>query len=955
MIKKIYFLFTLTVFSLFIALPEIGAQPLEKQLFRDGENRFSSGEYEIALNRYDEFLDHYPLSNLVPDVQFRRAICLYRLGRYEESFSLLGRIEVRYRTTGFLPFLSFWKGMTAFQQGRYSPAAGYFTEYLGGADSSLSVAARYYQGMAYYRDGDFSSAQEALEMLSSEELSARPYATALLSSFYLREERYETLLSLTEGYAAIERVGTTGAEGRILLYRAEALRAIGEMNRAMKIYENLKNGEPEVAAAAFIRLFEYYEEDWDARRALIDEGEVVLSGAQVTLLDFWLRIAIASYRQGKEDLAEVYLNRIRRIAEPQQINGLVPLYLAEIGRKQGDLERAIAVLEEYTSPDTDREEYILFNLTSLYIATEKWARAIEILTDFMTRYPESKLFPRATYLLAYSVYRQDDYSRSLKIIESLINSTEFNIVASDALMLGSVLYQKVQNLPASLRLMEEYHTLHPDDSTVTLEILKLQFHLGRFSVVASFGGFSGDGSREENYTALYLKGLSLLELKQYQGAITLLKDIPPDLPSIGESVLFYRGWAEYRLAEYENARESFEEYLEKGQDREMKERALYLAGWCAYNRGDFQTAEKHFNTYSHTGGDPDRGVFMYGKSLFEQDRLKEAGIVFRSLGIDNPSSPFGDDAYFEYARILNLTGDGKGSAEAYLQLAKGYPRSNLAEESYYRRAEVLFSAELWEQARLAYYDYRTRYPGGTRVGAALFWGGRAFQESAENFGAVLLWEKLAEDFPDSQFRFNALLETARIYAVAGDIRKAYNYYHELSTLYPQESAGARIGGEAEKLRYQLMGQSDREAELSVTIGKEGGAATEKGREAILELSRIFIYQGGGKQGLALKMLGDVLTSEQATDHETAQVHYLIGEYYSLNQDPVEAAGEFLKAAVADPADRDLMARSMFRAAEMTMLGGNISQTRALVRRLKENFPDSQWAAEAESLLEGGRE
>ena len=47
-----------------------------------------------------------------------------------------------------------------------------------------------------------------------------------------------------------------------------------------------------------------------------------------------------------------------------------------------------------------------------------------------------------------------------------------------------------------------------------------------------------------------------------------------------------------------------------------------------------------------------------------------------------------------------------------------------------------------------------------------------------------------------------------------------------------------------------------------------------------------------------------------------------------------------------------MAMSIYRAAEMMKLSGQTEDLKSLVKRLKENFPGTQWAEEGEKLLKG---
>jgi hypothetical protein len=55
-----------------------------------------------------------------------------------------------------------------------------------------------------------------------------------------------------------------------------------------------------------------------------------------------------------------------------------------------------------------------------------------------------------------------------------------------------------------------------------------------------------------------------------------------------------------------------------------------------------------------------------------------------------------------------------------------------------------------------------------------------------------------------------------------------------------------------------------------------------------------------------------------------------------------------------PSDQDLIAQSLYRAAEMTFLAGSREEARALVSRIEETFPNSQWVQEGKKLLEGNQ-
>ncbi|MBN1838339.1 MAG: tetratricopeptide repeat protein, partial [Spirochaetales bacterium] len=343
--------------------------------------------------------------------------------------------------------------------------------------------------------------------------------------------------------------------------------------------------------------------------------------------------------------------------------------------------------------------------------------------------------------------------------------------------------------------------------------------------------------------------------------------------------------------------------------------------------------------------------FLQGRSLVNLQDLDEAAAVFRTLYTTQPGSPFADDALFEYAGILAARNRWSEAAATYGSLADRYSGGPLAEEALYKRAEVLGAAGQHKQAKDAYFDYRRGFPKGRLVDASLYWGGMAAHELGERFEAVLHWERLAQEHPDSPFVVDALRRTAEAYADRGDYRRAIQLYTTLRERFPAEARSYGVPARLDELKYQLQGLSDREAVLSSIVGREGGAETQKGREAMIELSRMYIYEGSGRIDLAYQMLTAVV--EKQEPETAAQAQYLIGEYHYRKGDSLQAAQEFLKAAYANPADRDLMAASIYRAAEMMSLAGRPADVRELVGRLEQHFPDSPWTAEARKLTEGG--
>ena len=170
----------------------LSAQKNDVDLFGEAESRFRQREYAIALDRYDLLVAEYPRSPLISDVQFRRAVCFFRLDEQEEALSLFEKIDDRYRSTQFIAFVPFWIGVIKYNQGDFAAAAESLRRYLGAGEPSLLGQARMYLAVSETKLGNYDIAIGILEDLAAGESSSdyRTDALVFLASLYVKEGLY---------------------------------------------------------------------------------------------------------------------------------------------------------------------------------------------------------------------------------------------------------------------------------------------------------------------------------------------------------------------------------------------------------------------------------------------------------------------------------------------------------------------------------------------------------------------------------------------------------------------------------------------------------------------------------------------------------------------------------------------------------------------------------------------
>ena len=944
-----------------------------RKLYRLGEERLRLEDDSLAWEYYRSIIEDYPLSSYAPDAQFRLGQLHYRGRRYEEADRQFREVAERFRTSRHLGELPFWRGLTAFALKDYQRAIDHLNDYLAAESPPLRGRALLYHGLSHRALGDRDEAIFSLEKLLRE-TSGRPsgYILSLLGNLYLELGRFRSLKALLGGQE-LRRIDSPWRE-QLLLLSAEVLYS-EDKGAAGEVYRELIGTPGRIGAISYQRLFTLLLEEGNlsGMQVILDWAERDMGGEPELLKDFWLRIGIALYRADSDAEAKFYLRKVFNLsASDGAPDPLSALYLARMAQKRGQLTQARELLEDFRARGGRMDLELLFTLGELKTRQEDWEGAIDVWEEMRQNFPSSALDPHGSYYHGYCLYRLGRPESALEALAPLLQEEggaaqrlqgEYRL---GLMRLLAELYGQAGRYAEAASLWREYGRLAFRDPRTPRGLLRNLF-LGGFheEVIAEGLALKRDpafmeGFPEVSLMAAYVSGLAALSLERYDSALEDLMTIGEgDLSVVGWDALFpyilyYRGWAHYRSARFRRALRDFQDLTEKiassteAVTDPLLLRGYYLAGWCAFQLRDYSQAAEFFLAYASTGEEPVKGRLMGARSLRGGgEKAGALGVLEELLSLDL-EDPLVEDALFEKGEILEEMGDPGKAAAVFLSLHEG--GGSLSEQALFRRGEVLFAAGLWRKAQEAFYLYRRQFSRGGYADAAHYWGGQASFNLGEPFGAVLLWERLITDFPDSSFRGGALWKSASVYEVRGDYERAFSLVKDLSRISPEEAAAFGAPAKEDELRYLIAGNSPEEASLRAMIGSFGGAEDPEGRETILELARILLFKGGDSREEAKLLLGEVLFFKGQDLPRAARAQFYLGEYYQRRGD-LDAAGEaFLEAASMNPQDRDLMAMSIFRAAEIAGTQGKRLVVEALVKRLTENFPRSSWAEAGQNLL-----
>ncbi|WP_020614332.1 tetratricopeptide repeat protein [Sediminispirochaeta bajacaliforniensis] len=942
----------------FTAMGSLAAQDEASALFREAETRFRKGDYLFALQRYDELIRQYPVSEYVADAQFRRAVILYRTGKAEEALSLFERVEKRYASTRFRRYIPFWKGVALFTLDRFEPAASALADYLASSPDQLQAEAGRYLALSYQKLGDTDKAAEAavasLGKLTSDD-GAFPYTLSLALSLLLEAGKVDQALALLQ--PVDPGLFSVDWQQRLGFFKAEALYRSGEEEESIPWYVSSLDAPADTSAPAYERLYSIYRKLGmeEEQNELFDRAMIALASRPEMLNRFLLQAGIEQFHEGSRELAESNLRRILRTSGNADRLDLASLYLARIRVDQGDREDAIRILQEREKDSESLDQELLFTLALFLSDAEQWDAATRRLDTFLGRYPDSPHRDQAEYLRAYCEYRLGHLSRSLNLVDNIFRSGYAGENTRSLLRLKARIHMGLRDYRSSIESLKEYIPLAPDDLEARLDLLRLYYQVREYRQVISDAPALLKEYQEKNRSIEYLLGLSLVAVKEYDQALDvfdrmLSRKIDDDITPYAR---FYAGWSAYRTGAYSRAVEFFRAVYTDNPDHELSARSRYLSGWALYTLGSYKDAALAFGEYSRqmSGSEAEKGLFMYAKSYAAAGDVGRASSGFQELS-GKKSSAYADDALYEYAQMMQNNGNDEEAIRSYYQLWLQFKSSPYAGDALYNRGELLFLSGQYRKAGEAFYFYRTRFPRGALVDASLHYGALAARKEAAPFQAVLLWEKLIDEHPKSAFYPEALQGCAELYRQAGEYRKSIAMYTRLLDFYPDIAKEAHAAREIETLGKMLQGTGSREAALQVTIEQES-TGTKKGVDAMVELGRLYYDRYDRQEEKALSLLEKVVAEKDRFPAPAAEAYYLLGEMAAEKGEAKKAVEHFLDAAALG-GEGDTSARSLYRAAEVAADAGDHDLAQTMVRQIELSFPDSEWTLRGRELLEERR-
>jgi TolA-binding protein len=301
--------------------------------------------------------------------------------------------------------------------------------------------------------------------------------------------------------------------------------------------------------------------------------------------------------------------------------------------------------------------------------------------------------------------------------------------------------------------------------------------------------------------------------------------------------------------------------------------------------------------------------------------------------------------------VLGETGARDEAVIAYREFPERFPQSPLKDDALFDLGMLYYNNGQYTRAKEVYKEYERLYPDGEYTDRTLYYAGWSARRSGEPTEAILLWEKLIRNYRNSSLRPATLIRTAELYLSRGDYEKSLELYLTFSEDYPEQKEEYGIEKKISETRFLIGGDTREEAELKSIIRNNNRADTRKGREAMIELARLYLFEREGEEQAAYTLLQEVRETAASSDL-LAQTAFLLGEFHAVQEQYQQATEWFLQAEEHGAEQKQQASRALYRAAEMQRLLGEKDRVRELVERIQNRYPQTEWAEEARDLLEG---
>jgi tetratricopeptide (TPR) repeat protein len=962
----------------------------EGYLYAEIRSELVSCAYPAVLATSSEFLQQYPQSIYLDEVELCRGEALFYAGRNDDALKTLQKAE-KSANTEIRGSSQYWQGRIAFESEEYKKAVDLFykaaqVDYTKqNTDSKgdrLTTSVLLYAGKSLYQLKDYTQAENLFRQYLANFPPDRHYQeiARLLCTMYYQTENYEVLLNF---YNKLPLNGfSTNSKEICMLYVAGANLALGDFENAYNMYVKLlSSSNKQRSLAALQRAYSIAStHDFVTEQNLLDVATKYLGDEPAIMQNLWVRSGISTLSEGDSKGSLVYFERADAMENKQgNLWEMSGLYQAKIYFSMGNMQKTSSLLKDRYNENSFLAPWFLVAQAELAARNSAWDECAPFATlavqkiedskiatispnkagisDITQSYPED-LYTKALFWQGSAYYAKKDFGGVVKVLSKSSdreNGTDTTFLYAQSLF-------NTGERDKALVLFTKYFSTNTD--TAIAQLKSGQYLASWKTAVAA-----------DN---IYLSGLGAYCSSDWERASfslqsALLKDL---VPSKNQSwANYYYAVSLYHQGQYNKALSRFEIFLSKWQNHAKAWDAKMTAAMCAIQLGGKPMQEKAMifasdAVASATSRDRTIQSALLAASLFsDAEQYSKATKILMPIasGYTSDTVP----VRFQLADIYAAEGQ-LDDADAELdKIADIFKSSSFAREAAYRRGEIYYRAEDYKTAADKFAAFRRDWPVGTFTDSALFFGAECTIKNGNNGHAILLYNDVLELFPQSTYCFASMDKLVSLYRDTSEYQTALDMANKMLAQYGDQARNAGIVSRISELERLVGGDDEQATRFYATWIKNGKNETAAGREAGFSLATLYMSSIKNRSD-GLKMVTNLradlerlyadkntegsLSSEQRENislyarvlEQLAKTERDTGTAQKAAQLYVKAAERYAVAGYSD--SREKAAHAMYGAVEAFDADKSYADSKAVYKTMQDSFADSQWTAKAAQIV-----
>ncbi len=495
-----------------------------------------------------------------------------------------------------------------------------------------------------------------------------------------------------------------------------------------------------------------------------------------------------AYKQDNFAKAKKYFDMV---AQSNNFNKLLPYYQADMYFKLQQFEKAIAQAQKiYDKSSPDVQSQLAKIIGESYFNLGEYDNAIPYLKAYKGRH--GKWNNVDYYQLGYAYYKTGDYDKAIQQFNKIIDGQD--ALAQNAYYHLADAYlangQKMKALNAFKKVSEM--SFDPEmQEDAAYNYVKLGYEIGNPYEDASE---AIQNFLEKYPKTIYKKELqdllvnSFLTTNNYESAIKLLEQNGQTNSRAYQKAAYYTGLQYLTDGEYKKAKTYFDKVLKQGFDPAYRQLAKFWNAEADYRLHNYEAAKNGFLDFATSPGNEnskEKNLVNYnlGYTFFKLKDYANAAKYFEKFIQTHPEKKLLKDSY------LRL-GDSRFANKQYWPAMQAYNQALTmqgadADYAQYQKA-ISYGFVGKNNKKIDELNlFIRRFPQSKLRPAAMYQLGSAYLVKGQEDKALSSLEQLLSTYPNSKYVPAALLKQALIYYNKGQNDLALNKFKEVVARYPK--------------------------------------------------------------------------------------------------------------------------------------------------------------------------